>query len=61
MEQHMSKTLRKEEYILQCKTAKKTRQPLERLFDDKAKTRKITYPNSELRGFVPGHDMDDWL
>jgi hypothetical protein len=59
----MSKTLKKvkEERHLHYKNARKTKQPLTKLLDNRANNYKVNFAQAELRGFVPGHDMDDWL
>jgi hypothetical protein len=63
MEQHMSKTLKKvkEKSVLHCKNATKTKKTFGQLLDNQAKYQKANFGKAELRGFVPGHHMDDWL
>ena len=59
----MSKTVKnaKEEGILDFKNARKTKQTLGRLLNSRKKNHTLGFPQTELRGYVPGHDMDDWL
>ncbi|MBK8816669.1 MAG: hypothetical protein IPN42_14715 [Methylococcaceae bacterium] len=59
----MSKTLKKvnEESIFHYKNAKKNKQSLGKLLNNREKLYKVSFAQAELRGFVSGHDMDDWI
>lgn len=59
----MSKTVKKAkvERFNHYKNARKTKQPLARRLSNGKKIQKVSLAQVELRGFVPGHDMDDWL
>ena len=58
----MRKAVRKtkEDDVLNHKHVKKTIKS-NRSLDQSSRVSKAIYSKTEHRGFVPGHDMDDWI